>query len=242
MANTIAPFGAQDEGHVGGSQRTEELEQVWIPSSHTAPIFNGDLVVQWTSSLADAGVGNYVSQGSSVTPAAGAYWRGVFRGCEYYNAATQRMVPSRFFPGSALAGTSSATGDVRAWIVSDPSYQFLIQTTSAASVFGSSNIGMALQPGAAQNGSSVFDSSANGNYITGNSGMGIQSAAALAGSSSPVKAPFRLVDLYANRAPGNWMQNPGFGASGGFVNGTDNTVSGQLLVVEPLAWDRKAVG
>jgi hypothetical protein len=241
VANTIAPFGAQDVTHVAGSQRTEELEAVWIPSSHPAPIFNGDLVVQWTSSLAAGGVGNYISQGSSVTPAAGAYWRGVFRGCEYYNAATQRMLYSRFFPGATLAGTSSATGDVKAWIVSDPNYQFIVQTTSGASVFGSSNVGMALQPGAAQNGSSVFDSSTNGNYITGNSGMGIQSAAALVGSSAPTKSPFRLVDFFSNRAPGNWMQQPGVGGSGAFVNGTDNTVNGQLLIVEPLDWDRKAL-
>ena len=242
MANTIAPWGAQDEGHVAGSQRTEELEQVWIPSSYAPPIFNGDLVVRWTSSLSDAGVGSFVSQGSSVTPAAGQYWVGVFRGCEFYNTLAQRMVVSRFFPGSGIAGTSSATGDIKAWIVSDPSYQFLVQTTSAASVFGSSNIGMSVQLGAAQNGSSVFDSSANGNYTTGLSGFGIQSAAALVGSSSPVKSAFRIVDFYSNRAPGNWMQTPSFGGSGGFVNGTDNTVSGQLLVVEPLDWERKAIG
>ena len=237
MANVISPFGAQDYVHQGGSQRTEELATVWIASSDPTPIFNGDLVSTYnpTAALLTGGFGPYITQGTS---AAGP-WKGVFRQCEYFNPATQRMVVSRYWPGSGVAGTSSMTGDVKAQIISDSAYRFTLQGSSLATLFGSSNTGQAIS--VAVNGVVGTPSSAGGNPATQLSGMQAGSSGTTAVGSAVSAFPFRLVDLLSNTAPGNPLSGfPGVGSSLGIINGTDNTTPGQILIVEPLNWESRA--
>jgi hypothetical protein len=240
MANTIAAFGALDFMHQGGSQRTEELRQVWINSTDVTPIFYGDIVqaaVLVSTATANQGFGPYVTQGCSAVTTGGAgfasagLWNGVFRGCELFNLTLNKMYYSRYFPGSVLAGTSSLTGDIKAYIVNDLSMRFIIQvSTQGNQVFGSSNIGMVANPAITGTVSGV--SSTVGNTATGNSGMSLSSATAIT-STSTIAFAFRIVDFYSNWGPGLLPGTvPGLG-TGQFVNGMDNTTNGQYVIVQP---------
>lgn len=241
MANTIAPFGALDFVHQGGSQRTEELRQVWIRSSDVTPIFYGDIVAAQLTDIStsdqNSGFGPYITQGCSggITT-----WAGVFRGCELYNSALQKMYYSRYFPGQSAAGTSSQTGDIKAYIQSDASMRFIIQASSVV-VLGSSNVGNLFSPGV--NGALGNPSTAanGGSVTTGNSGMQIISSQATAISSQTAfgatsSYAFQLVDFYSNWGPGLLPGTvPGTG-TGQFVNGMDNTTVGQYCIVKPWNW------
>ena len=242
MANIISPTGAQDYVHQGGSQRTEELQQAWVMSSDVTPIFNGDLVctVQPVSSaLLTGGFGNYVTQGTSQTGGTVAF-RGVFRGCEFFNPTAGRMQYQKNWPGATIAGTSSATGDVRCYVVTDGSQRFIIQASSIG-IMGSSMIGNAVTTALNGTLSSATASSAAGNTVTGLSGMQIASSLSVTITSTGVFGqPFRLVDFLSNNGPGNPLQGfPGVGSSLGFVNGMDNTTVGQVVIVEPLNWESR---
>ena len=241
MANTYSPFGASDLMHFGGSQRTEELETAWIKSSDPTPIFYGDLVVSSTVAAASGGIANFIQQGSSITAPANLGWRGVFRGCYFWNNAVQKMVYSRFYPGQGVTGTTSVVGgDIRAYIVSDPSYRFLMQA-STGTTLTAANIGMLFPV------LSSVGSSQTGNTTTGQSGLALASSTATLPSSAAsffgTPYPFKLVDFLSNFAPGNWMQVPfaGTSAISNFINGTDNSTSGQIVVVQPYDWEGRIV-
>ena len=140
MANVISPFGLQDYVHQGGSQRTEELQVAWILSSDVTPIFNGDIVTSVnpvSSTTLTGGFANYITQATSQ---AQPLVKGVFRGCEYFSIAAGKMFMSRFWPGSGIAGTSSASGDIKAFIVTDVQQRFVAQASSLG-ILGSSNVG-----------------------------------------------------------------------------------------------------
>lgn len=232
MANTISPFGAQDLMHFGGSQRTEELQTYWIPSSAAAPVFNGDLVATlFGSSILSGGFAKYVGQGSTLTYSASRAALGVFRGCEFWSPLAQRMLYAQWYPGTAVTGS---TVDVKCFVVTDSAQRFVVQATSFAIIL-SSNIGntapLATIPSASGN------SSAAGNQASGLSGMMLGSSALTTISTQANANAFRIVDFWSNYAPGNWGQIPTLGGSGGFVNGTDNTNSGQWIIVEPINWE-----
>jgi hypothetical protein len=248
MANTYAPFGAADFMHQGGSQRTEELRQVWIASSEATPIFNGDLVqftnVYVSTGLLTGGFGPYVVQATSGLNTSSGTLAGIFRGCELYNTALQKMYYSRYWPGQSAAGTSSQTGDIKAYIVSDRAQRFLIQTSTDL-VLGASNIGnlygVGVSTAAGQLAALGKSASAAGNTVTGNSGMALI-ATTLVNISSQTglgtisTAVFQLVDFYSNWGPGLLPgMVPGSG-TGQFVNGMDNTTPAQYVVVVPYNW------
>lgn len=240
MANTLAAFGALDFQHQGGSQRTEELRQVWVNSTDVTPIFYGDVVCQAvlvSTATAVGGFGPYVTQGASQ---AAQFFCGVFRGCELFSAALNKMYFSRYYPGSVLAGTSSQTGDTKAFVVTDTSMRFLMQaSTGSATTLGSSNIGQLFPVGTSAGTASA--SSVSGNTVTGNSGLYLASSTPVTMTSTMIGAianglPFRLVDFYSNFGPGllpGMVPGPG---TGQFVNGMDNTTVGQYVIVAPWNW------
>lgn len=250
MANTIAPFGFLDFNHQGGSQRTEELKQVWVASSDATPIFYGDPVQTLTyvsTAGQNSGFGPYVTQATSATTNC----VGVFRGCELFNSALNKMYYSRYFPGQSAAGTSSQTGDIKAYIQADRTMRFIVQASSGG-ILGSSNIGQLLSVAASTGvgGSqtpAVGNPSSNvGNTTTGNSGVTVLSSASTAitaissqtGLGTTSSLVFQLVDFYSNWGPGLLPgQVPGTG-TGQFVNGMDNTTAGQYVIVQPWNWNQ----
>jgi hypothetical protein len=59
---------------------------------------------------------------------------GIFIGCKYFSTAQKRTVWSNYWPGS------DATGDVEAYIISDPNAQFVVQA-GGTNAIGFANIG-----------------------------------------------------------------------------------------------------
>ena len=125
MANTNAPFGfAPYRGN--GAAPTYELATRYIASNNTTKIFNGDPVIPLTT--------GYIGQ-----MAAGGTVRceGIFSGCKYLSTSQKRTVWSNFWPGA------DATGDVEAYLYSNPQMQFEVQSsdTGATSAITFANIG-----------------------------------------------------------------------------------------------------
>jgi hypothetical protein len=136
---------------------------------------------------------------------------GVFLGCKYYNTNVGRTVWNSYWPGSG------ASGDVEAYVCTNPEQQYLVQG-STGGVLGTSVIGLAVPM-------SVTGSSL-GNTLTGQSVMTVQSSLVTGLSSN---GQFEIVDIYSNVAP------PG-------VNGTSTGAEGlQIVVVQPLQAFRKTL-
>lgn len=210
MANTSAPFGFRQFGQREGSAPTAGMETKLISSGYTCPVFTGDVVM-----LSSGSPGYVVSVGSSAGGTAGSIANvglGIFLGCEYLNSNVARVTWSSYWPGSG------ATGDVKAFVATNPEQLYIAQGSTGA-VIGSSQIGFGFP--CAITGSSL------GNTATGQSVMTIQSSLPTGLSSN---AQFLLVDVYSNTAP------PG-------VNGTSTGAEGwQVGVFQPLNFVRRTVG
>ncbi len=128
MANTFAPFGFQQWSGLGSSP-TYEQSSALIASTNGTKIFYGDPVVYVTGSAT-----GYIKQATASTVAI----LGVFVGCKYLSTSQKRTVWSNYWPGA------DATGDVTAYVITDPNAQFKVQTgdsnTTAVAV-GTSKLG-----------------------------------------------------------------------------------------------------
>lgn len=102
--------------------------------------------------------------------------------------------------------------DAIAYIADDPEMLFIAQASSAQAVITPASIGFNI---------AVAGNSSNGNTLTG------QSALSVSAPASTNTLPFRIMDFYSNYVP-----------PGGFVNGTDNTNPGQILVLAPNNFTR----
>jgi hypothetical protein len=204
LPNTSAPFGFKQYGQREGSAPTAGQETRLISSAQTTPIFTGDVVAQ--SSAAPGYILSIGSTGAITTTALG-----IFLGCKYYNTNVSRTTWSSYWPGSG------ATGDVQAFVCTNPEQLYIAQG-STGGVLGSSNIGQGVP-------CSVLLSSL-GNTLTGQSVMTIQSSLVTGLSSN---AQFMVIDTYANVAP------PG-------VNGTSTGAEGlQIAVLQPLNFIRRTI-
>lgn len=209
MVNTNNPFGFRQFGQREGSAPTGGMETRRVSSGYTCPIFTGDLVEQSSGTA-----GYIISAGSTAGGAVNAITTtvyGIFLGCEYYNSNVNRVTFSSYWPGSG------ATGDVTAYVCSNPEQLYIGQGSSGA-VLGTSVIGLAVPM-------SLVNSSL-GNTTTGQSVMTIQSSLVTGLSSN---GQFMIVDVYSDVAP------PG-------VNGTSTTAEGfQIAVLQPLNFIRRTV-
>lgn len=109
-------------------------------------------------------------------------------------------------------GSVSSSSPVTAYVIDDPEMTYLVQASTNA-VLGSSNTGYLL--GAHTTGT--------GNTITGRSGTYVDATVTSLSSGF-----LRIWGAYAGSAP------PG-------ANGTDTTVAGQILIVQPSGWVRNTV-
>ena len=217
MTNIIAPFGIQDIQRRDGGSPTMGTFRAFISSSDPTPIFNGDLVQLLGSAPASGNFGPYLTQASSGLLTGNNSYLGVFRGCEYLNTAVGRVVWSNYYPAASV----SSQADPIAYYSADPEMYFQIQASSAA-VIGSSNIGQNCY---------VTANASTGNVITGISGIALASSGTI---NSSAAAPLRIIDFFSNYAPGLLPGQPVGAATAaqfGFVNGTDNTTPGQIIVV-----------
>jgi len=149
MANSNAPFGFSPEGVVSGSPNFK-LSTRLIASTNGTAIFKGDAVQAVQSS--DTG---YIIQATNSSQQI----VGVFWGCKYLSVSMGRTAWSPYWPGS------DASGDVTAYVITDPAQQFVVQAGSAAIGVSKLNLNVALNVG-------------TGNTTTGLSGMYVENAAA----------------------------------------------------------------
>ena len=209
MANVSNPFGFRQFGQREGSAPTAGLETKLVSSGYTCPLFTGDIVM-----LSSGTPGYIVSVGSSAGGTASSIANvgyGVFLGCEYYNASLNRTTWNSYWPGSG------ATGDVKAFVCSNPEQLYIAQGSTGA-VIGSTQIGSGFP--------CSITGSSQGNTATGQSVMTIQSSLPTGLSSN---AQFVLVDMYSNTAP------PG-------INGTSTGAEGwQIGVFQPLNFVRRTM-
>jgi hypothetical protein len=195
MANTAAPFGFRQLRRLDGGAPTAGFEKFTINSTDANLYFTGDPVAGGTD-------------GNITTASSQSIIKGIFMGCEYYSAATNRIIQSPNFPG--LTGSAGTTVDC--FVCTDPDMLYIAQVATSAGTIGSSRIG--------ENISFTSAVSSLGNALSGISVVTLSSDIA-----TTAAFPFRLYDLYSRYAP------PG-------TNGTDNASAGQILVVAPNNFER----
>jgi hypothetical protein len=193
MANIIGPFGLSQWGTASGPPNFAESHNTpyRIAAGNATAIFYGDLVRLNTS-----GPTGYIQQWANGAGTANVIVSGVFVGCDYFSTSQQKRIWNRYWPGS------DATGDVNAYVVDDPSAQFMIQgDTTVAAAITQTSLGL------------VADVVVNaGNTVTGISGM----ALAAPTTSTTGFLPLKVVNLVTT-PPG--------------ANGTDLTTVGNYVVV-----------
>lgn len=203
MANTAAPYGFRQFGMREGSAPTAGFDRKFISSGYTNPIFTGDAVVRSTTPPYLVSGGSSVGTGGVTLGATVAINEGIFLGCEYYNTNVNRVTWSSYWPGSG------ATGDVIAYVCTNPEGLYTVQGTTGA-ILGSTNVGMVVPQ--------VTTGSSLGNTLSGQSVMTVASSLVTGLSSN---GQWQIVDIYSNYAP------PG-------VNGTSTGSEGlQIVVVQP---------
>lgn len=188
------------------------LEMYAVNSSDTNLYFTGDIVIRSTAG-ANA-INLYLTSTAASVPL------GVFWGCEFLNTAAQRLLQSRFYPGSV--GSNAANGQTRCWVITDPDVWYTAISTGTLS---SADIGLNFAPLSSQ--------SSLGNTTTGWSAMVVSTATATNGSSAPLK----FFDLLANRSVAGAGSLPA--ATGSGVLGTD-VAAFNVGIFIPNGWERAA--
>ncbi|WP_376956379.1 hypothetical protein ABNQ39_00150 (plasmid) [Azospirillum sp. A26] len=117
MANVSAPLGFKPERRLDGAAWTGAVASYRIASGYSTSIYNGDVV-----KLINTGYLNRAGAGDQM--------RGIFIGCEYTNAAGQR-IKSPYWPASV---TTLASQDVTAFVIDDPNMVFEAQMNAAATI------------------------------------------------------------------------------------------------------------
>ena len=196
MANTNNPYGFRQYSGTGSSP-TYEQQIMSIASGYSTAIYFGDPVVQINT--------GYIQQAASSSGSGNTAIAGIFAGCKYLSTSQKQIVVSNYWPGS------DANGDVTAYVINDPSAQFIAQTANSnttATAVGLSNVGNNI-----------------GFYIgTGSTSNGISGAYAdqyRIGTDSSM--PFRIVAL-ANYTPGQTSPLS-------TINGNDYTTAYNAIIV-----------
>ena len=92
-----------------------------ISSAYGTAIGFGDLVT-----FVAATPTGYINRWTAAAGSASVQAAGIFYGCSYYSTSQRKQVWNNYWPGS------DATGDVEAFVCSDPMAQFIIQANSTA--------------------------------------------------------------------------------------------------------------
>ena len=121
MANVAGPFGLVVSGTFSGPVNFAEFHNppFRIASNYGTAIGYGDIVT-----LVSATPTGYLQQWVAAGGSAIVQVAGVFVGCRYYSTSQRKTVWNNYWPGS------DATGDVDAFVVSDPNAQFVIQANA----------------------------------------------------------------------------------------------------------------
>jgi hypothetical protein len=193
-ANVQSPFGFVQVGTASGAPNFAQAGSASpyrIKSGFVTAIFFGDAVRMWVSGDDASGAAGYLTPWvvGDGTGSATKILVGIFVGCKYYSTSQKKTVWNNYYPGS------DATGDVEAFVVDDPSSEWMVQGGAAA--LGYATIGQTIDIAA----------SPVGNTTTGQSGMSVVSP------STTVTSPFKIVNLVTS-PPGS----PGRDITSGYNN------------------------
>lgn len=173
MANVLAPFGFQARGTASGPVNFSESHNppyriAGGASPYTTAIYYGDAVRM------NASLTGYIERWTAADGDATHILVGIFTGCSYYSASQQKVVESRWWPG-----TTDAVGDVNAYVIDDPNAEFVVQSGGTGAAITQTAIGQ------------TADISATplGNTTTGISGM------SLATPTTTNTFPFKVVNV-----------------------------------------------
>lgn len=193
MANVNAPNGFQFFGKMEGASPTVGLTPRKLVT--TTAIGYGDPVVS-------LGTG-YIDRATAGTTQIA----GVFYGCKYFSPSIGRVVWSKSWPG----GSGTATGDVLAYLDTDPQSLYVVQALANPIVFADINANINFAIGTPQ-------TEAAGGFSTSSVDQSLIGVTAT--------LPFRIIGLLSDY----------ISAAG--ANGCDNTSNFNRVVVRANFWDR----
>jgi hypothetical protein len=184
MANTLAAFGFRQYSRHGlrshdGTVRPQDCRRQYQRDLHRRPR-------RWSRF-------GYLDKATSNSAANGV--EGIFIGCKYFSTSQKRTVWNSYWPGS------DATGDVEAYIITDPNAMFVVQNGTSATAIGLADIG-----------ANVGFLAAAGNTATGLSAYTVDQSTL----NTTNTLPFRVVDLV--------LDPPG-------INGTDSASGYNWVIV-----------
>ena len=122
MANTAAPFGFQLAGFLDGRTGSLGQQTRLIANADSTAVYSGDPVTSLST--------GYVTRSTAGTTQIA----GIFIGCTYLNTSLGRTVWSPSWPGSG------ATGDITAYVVTDPQAVFKVQAGGSTTAIGIADI------------------------------------------------------------------------------------------------------
>lgn len=183
-----APYGLKPINLIGGQVFAGATRQFNIASAYGTSIFNGDVVKLVAGGTIEKDTGE-----ATATPV------GVFLGCSYVNAQGQTIF-QQYFPASTAAPTGTV---ITAFVADDPDQLFKVVL-----VAGTTEDGNGLTPaylGRTMIGSNVELVQNAGSTITGDSKVGIYSAA---GATTTASLPLRVIDVVPDTAnsSGNFVE------------------------------------
>lgn len=189
--NVNSPNGFQKWGRQEGGSPTAGLTTRLIANADTAAVGYGDPVTSLST--------GYVT----LTTPGTTQIAGIFYGCEYLSTSIGRKVRSPNWPGSG------ATGDITAYLDTDPAGLYVVQALSTAVVFADIGANIQVNVGTPQ-------TTAAGGFST----------SSVTTPNTTNTLPFRVVGLLSQFIPAN------------SVPGTDDASNYNRCIVQANYWDR----
>ena len=186
-----APYGLKPINLIGGQVFAGATRQLPIAASYTTAIYNGGVVT-----LVAGGTIENSPLAADASPLAGVV--GVFLGCQYINPSTKQLTFSQYWPG-----ISGATNIV-AFITDDPDQLYKAVNVAGTTVDDATSGLLPAYLGQTVVGSNCRLVLNTGSATTGNSKVGIYTAAGATTSSLPL----RIVDVVPDtaNASGNFVE------------------------------------
>lgn len=186
-----APYGLKPINLIGGQVFAGATRQLPIAASYTTAIFNGGVVT-----LVAGGTIENSPLAADTSPLAGVV--GVFLGCQYINPSTKQLTFSQYWPG-----ISGAT-NILAFITDDPDQLYKAVNVAGTTVDDATSGLLPAYLGQTVVGSNCRLVLNTGSTTTGNSKVGIYTAAGATTSSLPL----RIVDVVPDtaNASGNFVE------------------------------------
>jgi hypothetical protein len=186
-----APYGLKPINLIGGQVFAGATRQLPIAASYTTAIYNGGVVT-----LVAGGTIENSPLAADASPLAGVV--GVFLGCQYINPSTKQLTFSQYWPG-----VSGAT-NILAFITDDPDQLYKAVNVAGTTVDDATSGLLPAYLGQTVVGSNCRLVLNTGSSTTGNSKVGIYTAAGATTSSLPL----RIVDVVPDTAnsSGNFVE------------------------------------